>query len=386
MEAYRDWRGLSGTSRLTDYGFHVAITWWDESVHRDMGNVSYRKGSNSFKHFMAYKRNAIMCDDETLVKPVAHWNWAPCPPCMPKNGELVYLLQQEVAKWASPARKVTRRHARQWWKREAPIVRSAIADVLGVLIYIVHVSCQESADAIERPCAGQRVYGEAGRPSAIDDSVYRDPDFTKAAAHVMSPPFRAKPHQDALWRRPAIRQLVHHRHRSLHLLCSRRSRRQRRTSPRSRNGCGGVEERMAVIWDAGVNTGRLTPSGICCHHLSEHRRCSTSTRVKALSPSVRMPIWWCGTQPACKTLCRPKRTTIPKMTSTSLKGAPCRHSHQHRQPRDLVGQRRSAGAQAGAGRYNQTPRLCAAETSLPTRYALKRWPLPPSNADRHHKF
>ena len=26
------------------------------------------------------------------------------------------------------------------------------------------------------------------------------------------------------------------------------------------NGCGGVEERMAVIWDEGVNTGRLTPS------------------------------------------------------------------------------------------------------------------------------
>ena len=26
------------------------------------------------------------------------------------------------------------------------------------------------------------------------------------------------------------------------------------------NGCGGVEERMAVLWDAGVNSGRLTPS------------------------------------------------------------------------------------------------------------------------------
>jgi len=25
------------------------------------------------------------------------------------------------------------------------------------------------------------------------------------------------------------------------------------------NGCGGVEERMAVVWDAGVNSGKLTP-------------------------------------------------------------------------------------------------------------------------------
>ena len=26
------------------------------------------------------------------------------------------------------------------------------------------------------------------------------------------------------------------------------------------NGCGGIEERLAVIWEHGVNTGRLTPS------------------------------------------------------------------------------------------------------------------------------
>ena len=26
------------------------------------------------------------------------------------------------------------------------------------------------------------------------------------------------------------------------------------------NGCGGIEERMAVVWDESVNTGRLMPS------------------------------------------------------------------------------------------------------------------------------
>jgi dihydropyrimidinase len=33
-----------------------------------MGTLSRDFGVNSFKHFMAYK-NAIMCDDETLVGP-----------------------------------------------------------------------------------------------------------------------------------------------------------------------------------------------------------------------------------------------------------------------------------------------------------------------------
>jgi dihydropyrimidinase len=39
--------------------FHVAITWWDETVHADMETLCREHGVNSFKHFMAYK-NAIM--------------------------------------------------------------------------------------------------------------------------------------------------------------------------------------------------------------------------------------------------------------------------------------------------------------------------------------
>ena len=65
MEAYQTWRGWAEKS-AADYSFHVAVTWWDESVHRDMGTLVRDEGVNSFKHFMAYK-NAIMCDDETLV-------------------------------------------------------------------------------------------------------------------------------------------------------------------------------------------------------------------------------------------------------------------------------------------------------------------------------
>ena len=65
MEAYRTWREWAEKS-AADYSFHVAITWWSDSVREDMGTLVREEGVNSFKHFMAYK-NAIMCDDETLV-------------------------------------------------------------------------------------------------------------------------------------------------------------------------------------------------------------------------------------------------------------------------------------------------------------------------------
>ncbi|MBX9831536.1 MAG: amidohydrolase family protein, partial [Burkholderiaceae bacterium] len=65
LDAYRKWRGWAEKS-ASDYSFHVAITWWSEQVRADMGTLVQEEGVNSFKHFMAYK-NAIMCDDETLV-------------------------------------------------------------------------------------------------------------------------------------------------------------------------------------------------------------------------------------------------------------------------------------------------------------------------------
>ena len=65
VDAWKKWRGWSQKAAC-DHSFHVAITWWDDTVHRDMETLTKEYGVNSFKHFMAYK-GAIMCDDEVLV-------------------------------------------------------------------------------------------------------------------------------------------------------------------------------------------------------------------------------------------------------------------------------------------------------------------------------
>jgi dihydropyrimidinase len=54
-----------------------------------------------------------------------------------------------------------------------------VASIMGVPIYVVHVSCRESAAIARARGRGQRVYGEvlAGH-LVIDDSVYRHPDFS----------------------------------------------------------------------------------------------------------------------------------------------------------------------------------------------------------------
>ncbi|MGE8400611.1 MAG: dihydropyrimidinase [Delftia tsuruhatensis] len=260
LDAYRKWRGWAEKA-AADYSFHVAVTWWSDSVHADMGTLVREEGINSFKHFMAYK-SAIMCDDETLVNSFKRaLELGAMPTVHAENGELVYLLQQEVAKMGITGPEGHPLARPPMVEAEAANRAIAIAGVLGVPIYVVHVSCTEAAQAIAAARArGQRVYGEvlAGH-LVIDESVYRDPDFAKAAAHVMSPPFRAKGHQESLWQGLQSGQL--HTTATDHCtFCAAQKAMGRDNFAKIPNGTGGVEERLAVIWDAGVNTGRLTPS------------------------------------------------------------------------------------------------------------------------------
>ncbi|MBP7623753.1 MAG: amidohydrolase family protein, partial [Xanthomonadales bacterium] len=51
LAAFREWRGWAEKA-AGDYAFHVAVTWWDDSVHREMGELATLHGVSSFKHFM----------------------------------------------------------------------------------------------------------------------------------------------------------------------------------------------------------------------------------------------------------------------------------------------------------------------------------------------
>jgi dihydropyrimidinase len=226
-----------------------------------MGTLVQQEGVNSFKHFMAYK-NAIMCDDETLVNSFKRaLELGAMPTVHAENGELVFLLQAEMkAKGITgpEGHPLSRPPAVE---AEAAQRAIAIADVLNVPIYVVHVSCAESAEAIARARArGQRVYGEvlAGHLT-VDDSVYRDPRFEFAAGHVMSPPFRPKGNSQMLWR--GLQAGYLHTTATDHCtFCAEQKAAGKDDFAKIPNGCGGVEERLSILWHEGVNGGRLTPS------------------------------------------------------------------------------------------------------------------------------
>ena len=258
MEAYRTWRGWAEKA-AGDYSFHVAITWWDETVKAAMETLTTECGVNSFKHFMAYK-GAIMADDEVLVNSFtrARELGAICT-VHAENGELVFHLQQEILKHGITGPEGHPLSRPPEVEGEAANRAIRVAQVLDVPLYIVHNSCMESLQAITRARnEGQRVFGEvlAGH-LLVNDEVYRHPDWDHAAAHVMSPPFRPKEHQEELWRglQAGMLQTTATDH---CCFCAPQKRMGHNNFTQIPNGTGGVEDRMHVLWHHGVNSGRLT--------------------------------------------------------------------------------------------------------------------------------
>ncbi|MGF1625706.1 MAG: dihydropyrimidinase [Alphaproteobacteria bacterium] len=260
MDAYRQWRDWANKA-CSDYSFHVAVTWWDDSVHDDMGTLTRDWGVNSFKHFMAYK-NAIMCDDETLVNSFTRARdlGAICT-VHAENGELVFRLQQDVFDRGITGPEGHPLSRPPEVEGEAANRAIRIAEVLGVPLYVVHTSCIDALEAITRArLEGQRVFGEVlAQHLVIDDSVYRDPDWDKAAGYVMSPPFRPKEHQAALWRglQAGMLQTTATDH---CCFCTPQKRAGLEDFRKIPNGTSGVQDRMAVLWHHGVRSGKLTPS------------------------------------------------------------------------------------------------------------------------------
>ena len=258
MEAYKQWREWAEKS-VADYSFHVAITWWDDSVHADMETLVREHGVNSFKHFMAYK-NAIMCDDETLINSFTRAReLGAIVTVHAENGDLVFRLQQEIFEKGISGPEGHPLSRPPEVEGEAANRAIRIAEVLNVPLYIVHNSCRQSLEAITRARnEGQRVFGEVlAAHLLIDESVYRNEDFAYAAAHVMSPPFRSKENQDLMWRglQSGNLQTTATDH---CCFCADQKAAGKDDFRLIPNGTPGIENRLDVIWHHGVNTGRLT--------------------------------------------------------------------------------------------------------------------------------
>ena len=259
LAAWRSWREKAAKA-CADYGFHVAITHWSEQVGEEMRILVEECGVSSFKHFMAYK-NALMVEDEDFLRSLkrAAELGALCT-VHAENGDAVAYMQQQLrdqGRMGPDAHPLSRPAEVEG---EATGRAIMLAELVGAPIYVVHVSTRQATEAIALArLRGQTVYGEVlPQHLVFDDSVYDCKDWLKAAQHVMSPPFRPRAHQGALWGGLMSGQLqttaTDHC-----CFCAGQKEAGRDDFTRIPNGTPGVEDRMSVLWHYGVETGRLSP-------------------------------------------------------------------------------------------------------------------------------
>ncbi|WP_426436934.1 dihydropyrimidinase [Bradyrhizobium genosp. P] len=258
LSAYQDWRRKSELA-VADYGFHMAVTSWSKQIHDEMEIVVKTYGINTFKHFMAYK-GALMVNDDELYNSFARCAGLGAMPLVhAENGDIIARMQE-----AMTARGITGPEGHAYSRPpevegEATNRAIMIADMTGTPLYVVHTSCRESHEAIARArAAGKRVYGEPLiQHLLLDQREYESKDWNHSAQRVMSPPFRDKVHQDSLWAglQAGSLQVVATDHCAFTTEQKRFGLDDFRKIP---NGTGGLEDRMPLLWTAGVGTGRLT--------------------------------------------------------------------------------------------------------------------------------
>ncbi|WP_373944007.1 dihydropyrimidinase [Paracoccus marcusii] len=259
LDALQMWDNKSGRAHC-DYSYHMAVTWWGQQVFDEMQAVVDR-GITSFKHFMAYKGALMVNDDELFASFRRVGDLGGVAMVHAENGDVVAELSARLLAEGNTGPEAHAYSRPPQVEGEATNRAIMVADMAGVPLYVVHVSCEDSHEAIRRARAqGKRVWGEPLiQHLTLDESEYFNEDWDHAARRVMSPPFRNKQHQDSLWAglQSGSLSVVATDH------CAFTTD-QKRTGigdfTKIPNGTGGLEDRMPMLWTHGVGTGRLTPN------------------------------------------------------------------------------------------------------------------------------
>ncbi|CAL4973527.1 unnamed protein product [Urochloa decumbens] len=255
LESYKK----KAANAVMDYGFHVAITSWNDQVAREMEVMVKKNGINSFKFFMAYKGSLMLTDDILLQGLKKCKSLGALAMVHAENGDAVAEGQQRMIDFGITGPEGHALSRPPYLEGEATSRAIRLAKFINTPLYIVHVMSIDAMEEIAKAKReGQRVIGEPVVSGLVlNESWLWDPDFTVASKYVMSPPIREAGHGKALQAAlsSGILQLVGTDHCAFNSTQKALGCNDFRKIP---NGVNGVEERMHIIWDSMVETGKIS--------------------------------------------------------------------------------------------------------------------------------
>jgi dihydropyrimidinase len=262
LAGFDDWRRRADPKVHCDYALHCGITHWNEQVSRDMAEI-VRRGVNSFKVFMAYKGTSFYQSDDRLLQICQRAKELGAVVMVhAENGELIEFNQQRLLAQGVTGPEGHPLSRSDEIESEATHRVTTIAGAVNVPLYVVHVMKRGANEELLRAKRrGHVVFGEAlAAGLGVDGRHYWDPDWDRAAGYVMSPAIDHDPGTKEFQMRLLATHDIDTTATDNCTFCQQQKRMGTEAFTKIPNGCNGIEDRMAVVWSKGVNSGAITPS------------------------------------------------------------------------------------------------------------------------------
>src|ERR671927_79266 len=258
-EAFDEWRAKANGKQVIDMGYHMAVTDLHTGGSLEELATLPDQGITSYKLFMAYK-GALMVDDETLFKTmeVAAETGA-LVMVHAENGDAIDVLVKKA---------LADGHTEPHWhaltrppETEGEATNRAIqlARVAGCPLYVVHVSCKEAVEPIALAREkGWDVWGETCTQYFFVVYTFLERPNFEGAKYVYTPPPRNKANHEVLWNavRTDILSAISTDHCAF--LWDGQKTLGKDDFSKIPNGGPGLENRLHMIHEFGVRSGRLS--------------------------------------------------------------------------------------------------------------------------------
>ena len=256
------WHKKADGRTFCDYGFHMTIDDWNESIRAELPDM-FAQGVSSFKMYMPYP--AMMVGDRDMywalkeLKSLGGLCGVHCENAGVIDG---MIAERKNSGQFSPACHPLTRPP--YLEAEAVSRLLRIAQAAEAPVVIVHLTNQEALKEVQHARdRGQKVYVETcPQYLLLDDSVYFNEDYSQAARYVCAPPIRDKSQQALLWK--ALRrgdiQTISTDHCSFTLEQKDAGREDFTKIP---GGLPGVETRGELIYSYGVAAKRISAQRMC---------------------------------------------------------------------------------------------------------------------------
>lgn len=245
-----------------DYGFHMTIDDWNAEIEKEIDDM-YAAGISSFKMYMTYP--AMMIGDEAMYKALKKLKekGGICGVHCENSGVINALIEEKKAagEMGVSSHPETRP---DFLEAEAVSRLLRIAQAVDIPVVIVHLTNAAAlAEVTAARRRGQKVYVETcPQYLVLDDSVYYNEDFSRAARYVCAPPLRKPEDCRALWAglRKGDIQTISTDHCAFTLAQKDAGRGDFTNIP---GGLPGVEARGELVYSFGVTTRKISLATMC---------------------------------------------------------------------------------------------------------------------------